>query len=250
MGVDTKMFVRIKGRDNWLKPEGERRAAYELSSTVGYQHFGITIGQGYSWGEHHALEIMKPIKDEDDASEYGLDPGYVGKVVYTQDGDEVVAGDDEQFVQVHLWTRYYHEDYARGDWPTIRAVAEWCELRFPGAEVWYGGDSSGMCAEHLTVERRDTLNKFYLGSGRKSYVRYDSGIPRTFGGSNARPVCTVCDVGMFDVGGSRDYTFWSCDGCGGKVVAHGDGRRFTGNQHDDFGQLSQGVNSSKRPRAA
>ena len=30
MGVDAEMFVRIRGRDNWLAQEDERRAAYEL----------------------------------------------------------------------------------------------------------------------------------------------------------------------------------------------------------------------------
>ena len=40
MGVDAKMFARIKGRDGWLADADELIAAYDLASTFGYENSG------------------------------------------------------------------------------------------------------------------------------------------------------------------------------------------------------------------
>lgn len=216
MGVDAEMFVRIKGRDKWLADADELKTAYELASTIGPSKFMNTIGMWKDEKGHHCLEIMRPIKHSLDADYHGVPATMIGRVIWSQDGDTIVAGQDEQFVRIHLYTRYYGEEYARGDWPTIRVVAEWCELRFPGCEVWYGGDSSGICAEHLSAERRDELNKFFLSSGRKSYARYDDGPDRVTG--HRGTMCPVCDVRMYSTGGGQGDSFWSCDGCEQRAV--------------------------------
>lgn len=218
MGVDAEMFVRIKGREHWLSDADELGAAYDLASTLGSDNFMITLGEypdQPTW-EHHALSIMRPVADASDAEDNGLDAKHVGRVAWTQDGDPIFAADDEQLIKIHLWTRYYGEDYARGDWPTIRAVAEWCELRFPGAEIWYGGDSSGICAAPLTRARRDQLNEFYLTKGRKPYTR-DRGWDSVFAGGQTL-ACPICKVGMITCGGGQGDTFWYCDGCDKKAV--------------------------------
>lgn len=229
MGVDAMMFARIKGRENWLQPDDVLPTAYDLASTIGSNHFLITKGNypsNPSW-EHHALSIVGP---NDEQAEYY--PDAVGRVAWFQDGDPIFAGDDEQFVKVHLWTRYYGEDYARGDWPTIRATAEWLELRFPHCEVWYGGDSSGICAEHLSEARRAELNAFYLDSGRKTYTRYRE--------SGAALICTCCEVGMVNVGGGSGADFFHCDGCGRQAVRdRAAAWNVTwGTRHDDIFKLS------------
>ncbi len=232
MGIDAEMFARIKGRENWLPEADELSTAYDLASTLGHQNFFITIGlfKNSSDHGHHALSIVKPLKDAQEAEDYCLDRSLVGKVLWTQDGDPIIAQDDEQFVQVHLYTRYYGEDYARGNWPIIRASAEWLEKRFPDCEVWYGGDSSGVCAAPFTRGRRDQINDFYLGDGGRSYYRRDG---FNFTG-HAAPTCPVCAVPMFSSGGGRGTEFWNCDGCGKKAHTTTAGVRWLQRHTDHF----------------
>jgi hypothetical protein len=238
MGVDAEMFARIKGRENWLPDTEELKAAYELASTISYWHFSIMKGGEYDWAQYHALAIMRPIQDAADARDHGVMQSDIGRVVYTQDGPDIFAEPDEQFIRVHLAGRYYGEQYARGDWPTIRAVAEWLETRFPGCEVWYGGDSSGICAEHLSAARRDELNRFFLTSGCRTYERHaDNGVDR-FTGHKA-PVCPCCNVALFSSGGGRGQSFWSCDGCGRRAVVTPLGKTLFGDRHADVFALAR-----------
>lgn len=221
MGVDAEMFVRIKGRSNWLRDEHELAAAYELASTVGAEHFFVMFGDDGKLSGHHALSIMRPIKDPTDAEDYGLGPAVVGKVVWTQDGDEIIADDDEQFVRIHLWSRYYGPTYARGNWPVIRLTIEWLQMRFPGAEVWYGGDSSGICAEPMTAERVKEFNYFSLESGRKTYQRAFTSL-----GTDGRPpTCPACLVETNNCGGGQDAGYFYCDGCDQKFIKERRGNR-------------------------
>jgi hypothetical protein len=229
MGVDAEMFVRIKGREHWLADDDELLAAYQLASTIGHDSYLITLGGDSSFSQHHALSIMRPIKDASDAEDHGLDADSVGKVVWTQDGDPIVAAPDEQFIKVHLWTRYYGEDYARGNWPIIRVTAEWLAMRFPAGEVWYGGDSSGICAEHLTAERLATLNNFFLSSGRRTYTRYDS----PFRSARGSCECLTCRQPMIDTGGGQGQQFWFCDGCGAEAVTAAGHEPYRGKRSRD-----------------
>lgn len=216
MGVDAEMFVRVKGRKNWLRDEQELAASYELASTVGAEHFFVMFGDDGKLREdgHHALSIIRPIKDAQEAEYCGAEPEYIGKVIWTQDGPEIVAADDEQFVRVHLWSRYYGPDYARGNWPVIRLTIEWLQMRFPGAEVWYGGDSSGICAEHMTPERVKQFNDFFLESGRKTYQRAFTSL----GIDGKPPTCPCCLIETNNCGGGQDAGYFYCDGCGQKFI--------------------------------
>jgi hypothetical protein len=211
MGVDAKMFARIKGRGNWLADADELIAAYELASTFGYENFWIAKGGEHDRGDgHHALQIIRPISKEE-AVRYKLADNLVGRVVWSQDGEDIVAAPDEQFVCVHLQTRYYSEKYPRGDWLIVRAVAEWLELRFPGCEVWYGGDSSGICAEHFDADRRAAINRYFLSSGHRAYT----GRPPS---NRDDVICPVCQVGMIGSGDGQEDSFYICDGCGKRVI--------------------------------
>lgn len=234
MGVDAEMFVRIRGRANWLREEDLLKASYELASTLGSDNFLITIGRfpdEPKW-QHHALSIIRPLQDKADAADHGLNEAHIGRTVWTQDGPTIVAENDEQFVRVHLGTRYYGEDYARGNWPIIRATTEWLEKRFPMGAVWYGGDSSGICAEHLTRERREQLNDFFLSSGRKTYERYFARPVDEVTGTPA-PQCPACNVTTIHCGGGQGEAFWYCDGCGKKAVTSKSGTRWL-DRHQDF----------------
>jgi len=213
MGIDAEMFVRIKGRKNWLADADELKTAYEMASTLGSERFFINDPEDAIGTPHHALSIMRAVTAKSVEDDYD-EAEHIGKVVWYQDGEPIIANDDEQFIKIHLWTCYYGEDYARGDWPTIRAVAEWLEIRFPGGEVWYGGDSSGVEAAPLDPKRRDELNRFYLTSGRKSYTRH----PNPFLPPKSACMCQTCREPMVDCGGGCGDTFFYCDGCGRKTI--------------------------------
>ena len=231
MGVDARIFARIKGRENWLRDKDELVAAYQLASSLGHQHFFITKGNDPICAEHHALSIVRPIKDAETAAEYGLSLEHLGKVVYHQDGPEIFADDDEQFIEVHLWSRYYGPCYARGDWPTIRTVAEWLEWRFPNCEVWYGGDSSGICAAHLTEEVRKEFSRLYLSSGTTAYHRGFSGVTSQ---GHTPPTCPTCEQPLYSTGGGGGQCFWFCDGCGKQGITKGGNLRWLKRNSDFF----------------
>lgn len=204
MGVDAEMFVRIKGRDNWLDEKQVKHLAYRLGADFGYDSFG---GQ--------AMSIVEPFKDT-----YDELPHLVGKVVILQDGPDEVAADDEQFLKLSLWARYYGPSYERGPWPFLRTLISWLDANIPHGTVWYGGDSSGVCAEHMTAARVAEIDRHFFASGHAPYRRYRSG---GFCGTSA-PDCPKCEVKMYSTGGSNQYDFWYCDGCGAKASKHVDGR--------------------------
>lgn len=230
MGVDARMFVRIKGRENWLDPNKELETAVALTRVVGAGHFIITKKfDGWKFGKpNHALSILEPLSREE--AEKREAPEMADKVVYFQDGDPIVAADDEQFIVVHLASCYYGPEYARGDWPTIRTVAEWLEIRFPKGEVWYGGDSSGICAGPLTSARRDDITRYYLTKGHSDYRRGYS----PFEADNASPTCRCCEQSMTSCGGGQGSTFWFCDGCDGKAISRGSDVTFLAPGSDFF----------------
>ena len=223
------MFARLRG-ENCIKPEQVLPLAVELCKTIGAGRFMITKDQEWAaaFGSgHHAISLIEPL-DEKTAAEYEA-PQLAGKVVWFQDGEPVVAVPGEQFLEVHLSTRYYGPDYARGDWTTIRAVAEWLEFKLPGTQVWYGGDSSGICAAPFGPAERALINRFFLGTGHRTYRDYFRG---------AKPVkCPCCEVDMVDNGGggvgSDKRTFWYCDGCDGKAVSFDDGRIDRLSRHEN-----------------
>lgn len=140
------------------------------------------------------------------------DPALEGKV-YEQDGDDVTVGDGEWMLEVSLWSRYYGVGYERGDLLTICAVAEWCEANIPNAVVYYGGDSSGVCAEPFDAFARMKLRRhMYSQRGRDYFQR---GIESRL--KSLPPVCSLCpDDGprFSQYGSGQEYAAVSCAGCG------------------------------------
>lgn len=215
MGIDAEILVRVRGRQNWLTEDQVARLAYSISEAIGHESFFTT-------NERRALHIVGPHMDE-----YEDDPGHKGKVVYHQDGPTIVADDDEQFIRVNLWGRYYGRGYERGNWPELCMIMQWLERRIPGSEVWYGGDSSGVCLEHFDADKRREVTNHWIDHGREPYTRHSTdGLlikARGWAGTES-PICPVDKVPMIATGGSRDYDFWCCNGCGSKATAHKDGR--------------------------
>lgn len=109
----------------------------------------------------------------------------------------------------------------------------WLRRRFPGGEVWYGGDSSGICAELMTDERLRRLDDHFYAHGRRPYVRYKQSGSDTLIGHRA-PVCGCADVATVHTGGGRDRSFWWCDGCGAAYITSArapHGIRLNRNEH-------------------
>ena len=210
MGIDALMFVRIKGRDNWLTETETIALSHKAGQCFGADNFFI-LHQEEKWsGARHAIEIVKPWKSEDECGEYReLD----GLVAHQQDGDPVVADEDEQFLNVGLRTRYYGVGYERGDFPFLFLLSEWLEVQIPGGEVWYGGDSSGVLAEHFDATGRRVLLAYFF---RVGHAPYEGG----FGMGGEKVPCGFCDgAPMNDNGGGRGHGFHSCGGCGYQVIS-------------------------------
>lgn len=234
MGVDAEMFVRIKGRENWLNEDQVRRLSYDLASTIGHDHFFIQqVDEQKPFGPpHHALTIIKPYGQAEYEDGY---PDLKGKVVWLQDGDPIFAEEGEQFILVHLYTRYYGEGYERGNWLVIRTTAEFLEQALSGSQVWYGGDSAGILAEPFDAVARAKLHRHWLSNGRRPYARAFT----PFGDSRPAPECPTCKVPMFSTGGGQGQSFWSCDGCGREEIRQSDGKRVRVPRGKEFFDVSR-----------
>ena len=69
MGIDALMFVRIKGRDNWLTETETVALSHKAGQCFGADNFFI-VHQEEKWsGARHAIEIVKPWKSEDNYGE-------------------------------------------------------------------------------------------------------------------------------------------------------------------------------------
>lgn len=221
MGIDARVLFRNKGKA--LTEREVLRKAYELATAIGHEKFFISDGnEGYSG--HHALSIIAP---QEPGTEYA-DSADDGKIMWEQDGPTIYAEDGEQFIEVHLWSRYYGPGYERGDWPTIRAVVEFGMLQ--GWEAWYGGDSSGVLTEKMDEVGLRELNELFLKSGHRPYQTGFGALSR-----GASCECPRCLEPMYNVGGGGGETFFSCGGCGKKAVV-GKETRWLAKDEDWFGR--------------
>lgn len=195
MGIDAEVFVRTKKP---LSPERVRELSWMLGCTVGAKKFFI-----HPEDDRHCLTIIEPCDDPDEPEEMR------GKVFKTQDGPTIVAEPGEQFIEAHLWSRYYGPRYERGDWPTIKAVIEFLRRHVPDGAVWYGGDSSGVLAEEMTDERIAQIHGHYLDHGHQPYQSF-------FGRGEQVHTCDFCKQPAANHGGGGDVDFFLCHGCGQK----------------------------------
>lgn len=191
MGVDAEMFVRTKEH---VTPEQVRSWAYHLGASFGPDRFWI-------WHEdkRHCLMLV----DE-----------------YEQDGDTIYPEEGETFIRVFPATRYYGKGYERGDISFLIMLAEWLERVIPGAEVWYGGDSSGCCASKFDKPERERMMAYFCEVAHHPYNRGFSYIFR----NSAPPLCPLCDVNLIENGGGQGKAFLYCEGCGQQAISYSDGQ--------------------------
>lgn len=193
MGVDAQMLVRTRQA---MSVADVRKLAGNLAATFGPDQFWI-------WDDHknkdgtigrHCLELIKE---------------------YHQDGDPIFPEPGETFIEVHLGTRYYGIGYERGDIGFIIHVAEWLEANIPDAQIFYGGDSSGICAEPFDREARRKLFAYFCKVGHEPYVGGFGGI---LSDRESPPTCEFCQRTMISTGGGGGKTFYYCSGCGRKEI--------------------------------
>lgn len=72
------------------------------------------------------------------------------------------------FLRVNLLSRYYGPGCKQGDIRTIAAIAVWIEVNIPGAEVWYGGDSSNVAATPWPHSDRQAALDAFRGRRKKA----------------------------------------------------------------------------------
>jgi hypothetical protein len=180
MGIDAQMFIKTRTD---VTPERLKSWSYIFGSAFKY-HLSI----GYKDKIWH-----KPIEKIE---------------VYEQDGDDIIPATNETFLRVYPSGRYYGIGYERGPIMTYIQMAEFLERLIPNCEVWYGGDSSGACAELFDKTKREKLiNHFISANGHDSYNHY-------FDKDSNGPDCPVCEVKMVQNGWGPDYKAYGCLGCG------------------------------------
>lgn len=199
MGIDAEVFVRHRGKP--LTKDQVLELSVKLCAAFGPKEFLIV--KDSTWGNpHHALSIVKK---------------------WEQDGPTITPEKGEQFIRCHLWTRFYGENYERGDLVLILAVADWLQAHFPKGQVWYGGDSSGVTAEHLDGKYRKRLWGHFCQLGHEPYSRY-------FDRDNKHIMfCSFCKVQMIrnGWGGNDTYMAWYCPGCGDSFESRDGGKTLT-----------------------
>ncbi len=196
MGVDAQMFVRTRAQ---FTQRAVRALSVDLVEAFGSEMF-LLLPDWAIDGEWERETEVEP--------EAGVPGRHALRMVrrYTQDGDDIAPDAGETFLEVSLMGRYYGLGYERGQLHDYIAVAEWLEYRIPEAAVWYGGDSSGICAEPFNKAYRGALMAHFARHGHKPYRG-------AFGDRGNGPVCGFCGPRMSSSGGGQGQTFFYCAGC-------------------------------------
>lgn len=194
MGIDAEMFVRV---NRAVTADEVKKKAVAMQVAFGPGPLFVAR-PGRSYGQpHHSLAIVD---------------------VWRQDGPDIDPEPGETFIKVYLWTRYYGPGYERGDLPAILAVARYLRTVFEPCEIWYGGDSSGVCAEHLDDALEAELWTLFCSEHARDY--FSKGFMR----STSLVRCDFCDLdanqGMF----SRDTNGYVCPSCDQHWLRYADGR--------------------------
>lgn len=208
MGVDAEMFVRVKREVS----DGEVRSLrLKLGDAFGADKFWIwRNGQGPA-----------PV---DATSDGGSSRHSVERVKrFTQDGDDIEPDRGETFLRVYPASRYYGIGYERGDLPFLLMLARFLR-EVTGGEVWYGGDSSGACAQVLDDAYERELWAHFVANGHRPYLDGmewgGDGIPTAY--------CNLCSSPMrrYGAGSSGMYAPFCCYGCGADVETRDGGKTW------------------------
>jgi ribosomal protein S27E len=157
----------------------------------------------------------------------------------SQDGPDILPKEGETFLKVNLQTRYYGPGYERGNFMLIYSVARWLEKNVPGAEVWYGGDSSGVTHKLFDATAREEMFEYFISNGHEPYNSYfkdsfeKSGTPRCPNKG--------CIGKTIAYGGGPKYSSSYCHSCGRTIWTHDGGETwFSGRPSDSALFADQG----------
>jgi len=144
-------------------------------------------------------------------------------IEYIQDGPTLIPREGETFLLVSLWGRYYGVDYERGDLISYLGVAVWLEENIPGADVWYGGDSCGVCAEPFGAGERMHLMRHFCQVGHTPYYSASSSVD-----SDLKKKCEWCNKPMlrYGFGDNGNYAMFYCPGCGSSINTRNRGKTW------------------------
>jgi hypothetical protein len=182
MGIDARILIKSK---RIRTDEEVLDLAYRMASA---------LGPGMFWIDREGLQHCLTIVNDE----------------YTQDGDSIFPEPDEQLIEVNLLTRYYGIGYERGPIQDHIAIANFIEEIMPDAEVWYGGDSSGVCVRQFDKTERDRVWKHFCAVGHAPYHNFFAENM----GTGASPICTLCHKPYVQYGFGQNYKAYSCSGCG------------------------------------
>ena len=206
MGIDASMYALVKGD---LSEADVVRYSYEIGSSVGPEAFFLMQPNENSEWARNGRRALERIE------------------VYEQDGPDVPCPDGYSMLRVSLSGRYYGEGYERGDLWQYVSVAEWLERRL-GAEVFYGGDSSGVLAERFDRGARERLIQHWAELGgrpyREAFDRAES--------DPLRQTCSLCSVPMTRNGWGPLYAAYFCIGCGHQIATCDGGRSWMTKQQE------------------
>lgn len=184
MGIDARMLLKVNG-------EYTSQQTLELARHT-FECFGDDVLWVDQYGDkdrkHCIIKINK----------------------YEQDGDTIFPQNNETFLEVRLWGRYYGKGYERGDLSSYIMLAEFFEHQIPKVEVWYGGDSSGVEVYLFDKATRDDLFFYFCINGHSPYQDY-------FDHEKDGEVCKLCKIPMTRYGWGANYRAWYCKGCGTRV---------------------------------
>ena len=63
-----------------------------------------------------------------------------------------------------MWSRYFGQEYPRGDWPFLNTLIDFLRYRIEDADIWYLSDGNTEGAEYrsrpFTVEDQKKMSEF------------------------------------------------------------------------------------------
>lgn len=187
MGIDAEMYVRVPRE---VSGDECRKLGRRLCDLFGRDKF--LFRDEAEKGEQHVIWPSDRIDQDSNDGDTMPDPG-------------------ETILRLSIWSRYYGEDYERGDLPFLRGLADALEMLIPDGAVWYGGDSSGVLVEPWPKEKREALWAHFCVGGHDPY---HAGFDRQ---KSEAPACTLCLSPMGKFGWGPSYSLHACP-CGQQVL--------------------------------
>ncbi len=201
MGVDAKMFLTT---DEVIPDRALLSLSYRLCEAFGREPFWLDRDDG-----RHALSRAEE---------------------FWQDGPTVRPRDGETMIAVSLTDRLYCAGYERGPGHLHAAIAAWLEANVTGARMFYGGDSSGYCAEQFGPEERAALLAHFARVGHLPYAR-EWNVGSSESTDRMRRFCEFCQEPMSRYGwgrsGAEEYAHYTCLGCGDELTTQDGGATWT-----------------------